>query len=93
MALRAEVIGIEYIPELIEQAQSSIDNKINSRLKSRIQLVLGDGEDGYDKGGPYDIINVGFMVKAIPKELIRQLKIGGKLVIPVADSGKLSFLQ
>ena len=91
LAPRAEVIGIEYIPELLEQAQTAIDNRTNSCLKSRIHLVLGDGEDGYDKGGPYDIINVGFMVKTIPSELIRQLKVGGKLVIPVANGKKSPY--
>ena len=91
LAPRAEVIGVEYVPELLKQAQTAIDDKIKSCLKARIRLVLGDGEVGYDEGGPYDIINVGFMVKAIPDELIRQLKVGGKLVIPVANGKRSSY--
>ncbi len=91
LAPMAHVIGIEYVPELLEHAQTAID-KTDSCLKSRIKLVVGDGEAGYDKEGPYDIINVGFMVKTIPSELIKQLKVGGKLVVPVAD-GTRSFYE
>jgi len=47
-----------------------------------IKIVCGDGREGYAPEAPYDIIHVGAGTSEIPKALIEQLKIGGKLIIP-----------
>ncbi len=50
-----------------------------------MRLIVGDGRQGYTKGGTYDVIHVGAYIQEIPIPLIDQLKNNGKLFIP---SGK-----
>jgi len=42
-----------------------------------------DGRLGYPDGAPYDAIHVGAAAPTVPKALLKQLKVGGRLVIPV----------
>ena len=48
-----------------------------------IIIVCGDGRKGYIEHAPYDAIHVGAGTQKVPKDLIDQLKVGGKLIIPV----------
>jgi protein-L-isoaspartate(D-aspartate) O-methyltransferase len=49
-------------------------------------LIHGDGSNGVLKYAPYDAIIVTAGAPTIQNELLKQLKIGGKLVIPVGNS-------
>ena len=49
----------------------------------QIVIVCGDGRKGYLENAPYDAIHVGAGTQKVPKDLIDQLKVGGKLIIPV----------
>ena len=46
-------------------------------------MVCGDGRQGFAQLAPYDAIHVGAGIDQPPKALLDQLKVGGKLVIPV----------
>jgi protein-L-isoaspartate(D-aspartate) O-methyltransferase len=48
-------------------------------------MIYGDGYLGYSEEAPYDSIIVTAGASEIPEELIKQLKIGGRMVIPVGD--------
>lgn len=50
-----------------------------------VTLVVGDGARGYDAAGPYDAIVVAAASPGIPRPLVEQLAVGGRLVIPVGD--------
>ena len=54
----------------------------------KIKIICGDGRLGYIDEAPYDAIHVGAAANEIPIELIEQLKIGGKLVIPVGKDNQ-----
>lgn len=47
------------------------------------KAILGDGYKGYPEEAPYDGIIVTAGAPIVPKPLLAQLKIGGRLVIPV----------
>lgn len=49
-----------------------------------------DGRMGYPDKAPYDAIHVGAAAPEIPSELVKQLKIGGRMIIPVAALRHLS---
>lgn len=74
-----KVITTEIIRPLKEFAEKNIKN---AKIKN-IEVVYHDGSAGYEKKAPYDKIIVTAACKSIPKPLIRQLKEGGIILIPV----------
>ena len=71
---------------LCQSAYNNLSKSYSQQLKNgEIKIVCGDGRNGYIEEAPYDAINVGAGAFQIPKALIDQLKVGGKLIIPVGD--------
>ena len=56
------------------------------------KLIFGDGYKGYESDAPYDSILVTAGAPFIPKNLLNQLKISGKLVIPVGKKTQIMTL-
>ena len=77
----AKVYTIERIKELYRKTSAFLPS-INYRPK---KMIYGDGYLGYSEEAPYDSIIVTADASEIPEELIKQLKIGGRMVIPVGD--------
>ena len=79
--LKAEVYSIERQKELYTKANKFLP-KVGYVPK---KLVYGDGYAGLPENAPFDGIIVTAGAPYVPKALLGQLKIGGKLVIPVGD--------
>ncbi len=84
----AEVYSVERHNELYHQAKKSLQEQ-----GYRAMLKAGDGTLGWKTYAPYDGIVVTAGAPVVPQDLIAQLKIGGKLVIPVGDSKKQMMLR
>lgn len=62
-------------------------NKFLPRLGYRPKkMIFGDGYKGLPEFAPYDGIVVTAAASVVPKPLMAQLKVGGRLVIPVGDN-------
>ena len=48
-------------------------------------IYIVDGRDGWPEWAPYDAIHVGAAAPEIPQPLLDQLKLGGRMVIPVGN--------
>jgi protein-L-isoaspartate(D-aspartate) O-methyltransferase len=81
-----KAIGIEHIQELVDKSIINI-KKHHKELfdEGIIEIRKGDGRQGYAPEAPYDAIHVGAAAPDTPYELIRQLKVGGRLVSPVGN--------
>jgi len=79
--LGAKVFTIERFRELFLKAQRTL-----SSLGYSADFFYGDGYEGKPQYGPFDGIVITAAAPDIPQTLLRQLKIGGRLVIPVGDT-------
>ena len=75
----AEVYTIEIIKPLAEEAAERLKTLGYDQVKTR----TGDGYYGWQEAAPFDAIVVTAAASHVPPPLIRQLKPGGVMVIPV----------
>ena len=86
--LGAHVYSIERQLELFKKTSKFLP-KIGYVAK---RLVFGDGYKGLKDEAPFDSIIVTAGAPFVPKPLLSQLKIGGRLVIPVGDENQIMTL-
>lgn len=80
-AIADSVFTIEIIPELASRAEAALD----SMGYDNVEVVLGDGYYGLPEKAPFDAIMVTAAAPEVPSRLVRQLKYGGRLVLPVGN--------
>lgn len=74
---------VERVPELAGEAESRLH-----RLRyDNVHVHLSDGTLGLPEHAPFDAIVVTAAAKALPPPLRDQLTVGGRIVIPIGDSG------
>jgi protein-L-isoaspartate(D-aspartate) O-methyltransferase len=78
----AKVYTIERFRELFVKAQKTLTS-----LGYTADFFYGDGYEGKPQYGPYDGIIITAASQEVPQILLQQLKIGGKLVIPLGNYG------
>jgi protein-L-isoaspartate(D-aspartate) O-methyltransferase len=80
-AMGAQVYTVEIIPGLVRRADATL-----KRLGyDTVKVKLADGNYGWPSQAPFDRIIVTAGAKRIPPALIKQLKPGGRMVIPVGS--------
>jgi len=89
MNKKGQVYSIERLESLFKK---SSENLKKAGFEDNIELILGDGTLGYEKGAPYDRIYGTAGSPFIPEPLKNQLKVGGKLLIPVGKTTRFQSL-
>ena len=89
------VVGIDIYSSLVTLSKNNV-KRGNPKLLSKkyggenknnnMIIIKANGWNGYSKYEPYDVIHVGASADEIPLKLLKQLKIGGKMLIPVKSS-------
>jgi protein-L-isoaspartate(D-aspartate) O-methyltransferase len=77
------VVSVERVRELVEYAK----NNLKQANIENVSLKFGDGTLGWRDSAPYDGIIVTAGTPEIPEALLNQLKVGGRMVIPVGENG------
>ena len=77
----AKVFTIERFRELFIRAQRTL-----SSLGYSADFFYGDGYEGKPQYGPFDGIVVTAATSEVPEKLLKQLRIGGRLVVPVGSN-------
>lgn len=79
-ALGARVFSVEVVEEFAEAAHSRL-----AALGYDVKVRVGDGTRGWAEHGPFDAMLVTAAANEPPPELLAQLKVGGRLVIPLGN--------
>ncbi len=77
-----QVIGIEIVPELAQQARETLKQLDYQNVK----IITGDGKKGYAKQAPYDGIIAAAAAAEVPPAWKDQLKTSGKIVTPIKQT-------
>lgn len=88
-AYQAAVLGATgakvYSIEIVEPLAAAARERIEKLGLANIHTRTGDGYYGWPEAAPFDAILVTAAASHIPPPLIKQLKPGGRMLIPVGD--------
>ena len=82
-AVLAEIVDTVYTIEIITELYNSSTKRLKELGYKNIITKNADGYFGWEKSAPFDAIVVTAAAEYIPPPLIKQLKDGGKMIIPV----------
>ncbi|HKH31813.1 MAG TPA: protein-L-isoaspartate(D-aspartate) O-methyltransferase [Gaiellaceae bacterium] len=77
--LAGDVVTIERVPALAERARAALA----AAGYDDVDVRVGDGTLGVPDRAPYDAIAVAAAAPVLPESLYEQLKLGGRIVVPV----------
>jgi protein-L-isoaspartate(D-aspartate) O-methyltransferase len=86
--LAREVYTVEIIPSLAQRASETL----SALGYNNVQVKTGDGFFGWAERGPFDAIVVTASALKVPEPLWNQLREGGRIVMPLGDTGKTQRL-
>jgi protein-L-isoaspartate(D-aspartate) O-methyltransferase len=84
-AVLAELAGEVYTVELLPGLAAEASARLGALGYKNIYFKTADGSAGWPEQAPFDAVVVTCAAREVPPELIAQLKVGGRLVIPVGE--------
>ena len=92
-AILAELGAEVYTIEIVEPLGKRADATLAELGYGKVNVRLGDGYYGWEAFAPYDAIIVTAAASHVPPPLVKQLKPGGRMVIPVGAQFLTQHLQ
>ena len=84
----SEIVEHVYTIEINENLTIDVSMRLKKIGSDNVSLKFGNGYKGWPEHAPFDGIIVTAAPDAIPQSLVEQLKIGGKMVIPVGKTNQ-----
>ena len=91
-AVLAELVRSVYTIEIVEPLAVEARERLKRLGYDNVEVRAGDGYKGWDEHAPFDSIMVTAGADEVPPPLIRQLKAGGRMVIPVGPVDSIQYL-
>jgi protein-L-isoaspartate(D-aspartate) O-methyltransferase len=91
-AILAEIVQKVYSIEILEPLALTARKALSELQYKNIEIRVGDGYKGWPEQAPFDSIVVTAAAPRVPEALVAQLKVGGRMVIPVGASGAIQDL-
>ncbi len=82
-AVLARLAREVYSVEIVGLVASQASQRLRALGYHNIQIRVGDGYQGWSEKGPFDAILLAIAPPHIPEPLINQLRVGGRMVVPV----------
>ena len=85
-AVLAEIVKEVYTIEIVESLARTADSKLKRLGYKNVTVRHGDGYRGWQEKSPFDAILITAAAPKIPKLLVDQLKVGGRMVLPLGKT-------
>lgn len=92
-AVLAEMAGLVYSIEIVEPLGIQAGDLLRSLGYRNVQVRVGDGYYGWPEAAPFDAIMVTAAASHVPPPLLKQLKPGGRMVIPLGTQFMTQYLM
>jgi protein-L-isoaspartate(D-aspartate) O-methyltransferase len=92
-AVLAPLVDRIYTIERIEPLSTRAKERIKELGIRNVRFRHGDGSLGWKANAPFDGILVAAAPLVVPEELIKQLKVGGRLLVPVGGEGQQELIR
>jgi protein-L-isoaspartate(D-aspartate) O-methyltransferase len=92
-AVLAELVERVYSVERIQRLYKQAHEKLWKLGYRNIRLRHSDGSWGWEEAAPFDVIIVTAAPEVLPDALLEQVRIGGRIIVPVGGSGNVQELQ
>jgi protein-L-isoaspartate(D-aspartate) O-methyltransferase len=86
-AVLGEIVSEVYTIEIVEPLAQNAAGLLKKLGYQNIHVKYGDGYQGWEEHAPFDAIIVTCAPEHIPQPLQKQLKVGGRMIIPVGSQG------
>ncbi len=87
--LGLEVYSVEVLPELSLRAKAVLEDL---GLAARVHFRIGDGRHGWPGAAPFDALLCAAAAPSVPPAFLEQVRVGGRLVLPVGPSESQDLL-
>ena len=87
-AVLASLVPVVYSVERIEGLLQQAKQRLRQLKINNVYFKHSDGSWGWDYKAPYDGIVVTAAPREVPEALLKQMAVGGRMVIPVGEQGR-----
>lgn len=86
-AVLAEIVKEVYTIEIVEPLARMAESRLKELGYNNVTVRHGDGYQGWQEKSPFDAIFITAAAPKIPQRLVEQLKVGGRMVLPLGRTG------